>query len=159
MARILVLQEMEQNIINIREAMSERGHDLVFVRDQVKALELLQQQPFDLIISAVYLEQSDVFDFARAVRRQPDLHHLLPFVFYCCAISTFARSVRGGLRIAAASTGVDLYVAMEKFNPRLFAQQIEECLRKKQLEAGNFSGAAHLVFKYALPAADGDKVT
>jgi hypothetical protein len=35
---------------------------------------------------------------------------------------------------------------MEKFDPKSFAQQVEECLRKKQLEAGNFSGAAITAF-------------
>ena len=52
MARILVLQEMEQNA-------------------------------------------SDVFDFARAVKRHPELRDI-PLVFYYCAVSTFARPSSGG---------------------------------------------------------------
>jgi len=56
-----------------------------------------------------------------AVKHQPSLQHI-PLVFYCSANSTFARSVRGGLKIAAESVGVDLYITMEKFDGELFAE-------------------------------------
>ncbi len=65
MSRILVLQEMEQNIINIKEALLPRGHELVCVTHELKALELLEREPFDIIICAVYLQESDVFDFCQ----------------------------------------------------------------------------------------------
>ncbi len=143
MARILILQEMEQNIINIQEALLPHNHQLTFVRHELKALELLVHDHFDLIICAVYLEESDVFDFTKAVKNHPTLKHI-PFVFYCSAISTFARSVRGGLKIAAESLGVDLYVTMEKFDAVLLGQQINGCLRKAQFESGNSRTASNV---------------
>ena len=132
MTRILVLQEMEQNIINLKEALGAK-YELVFARHELKALELAQHEQFDLIICAVYLEQSDVFDFTRAVKSHPNSRDI-PLVFYCSAISTFARSVRNGLKIAADSMGVDLFVTMEVFDGPELERQIEECLIKKQYD-------------------------
>lgn len=63
MARILVLQEMEQNIVNIKKALVPRGHELIIVHRELEALQKLQTEKIDLIIAAVYLENSDVFDF------------------------------------------------------------------------------------------------
>lgn len=131
MARILVLQEMEQNISNLKEALLPRGHELVFVRHELKALQRLQHEHFDLIVCAVYLQESDVFDFTKALKHHPTLKNI-PLVFYCSAVSSFARSVRGGLKIAAETMGVDLYLTMEKFDPELMARQIETCLKNKQ---------------------------
>lgn len=132
MARILILQEMEQNIVNLKEALSPRGHELVVVNRELQALQTLQTQRIDMIISAVYLENSDVFDFLKAVKHH-EAWSQIPFVLYCSAISSFARSVRGGLKIAAESLGADLYVTMEKFDPILLAQQIEGCLDNNSL--------------------------
>lgn len=128
MARILVLQEMEQNIINIKKALLPRGHELIIVRRELEALQKLQTEKIDLIISAVYLENSDVFDFLKAVKHSQSSKRI-PFVMYCSAISSFARSVRGGLQIAAESLGVDLYVTMEQFDAKKLADQIEGCLK------------------------------
>ncbi|HEY9755206.1 MAG TPA: hypothetical protein V6C97_08595 [Oculatellaceae cyanobacterium] len=138
MARILILQEMEQNIINLKAALLPRGHELIFVRHELKALERLQHEQFDLIICAVYLQESDVFDFTKAVKHHPTLKHI-PLVFYCSAVSSFARSVRGGLKIAAETIGVDLYLTMEKFDPEMMATQIETCLKNKQEYAAHHS--------------------
>ena len=127
MARMLILQEMEQNIINLEEALIPRGHELIIVDRELQALQRLHSTKIDLIISAVYLESSDVFDFLKAVKNNREWNEI-PFVLYCSAISTFARSVRGGLKIAAESLGADLYITMEKFDPALLAKQVEECL-------------------------------
>ena len=52
MTRILVLQEMEQNIVNLKKALGAK-YELVSVRHELKALELSQGEHFDLIICAV----------------------------------------------------------------------------------------------------------
>jgi PleD family two-component response regulator len=127
MAKILILQEMEQNIVNLKQALVPRGHKLLVAKRELQALELLKHENVDLIVSAVYLEQSDVFDFLKAVKHNSHLANV-PVVFYCSAISTFARSVRNGLKIAAEACGVDLYITMETFNPEILAEQIEDCL-------------------------------
>ncbi|MDR3614210.1 MAG: hypothetical protein P4L53_11660 [Candidatus Obscuribacterales bacterium] len=130
MARILILQEMEQNIDNLKEALEPHGHKLFIKQRELAALDTLKHEPIDLIIAAVYLRESDVFDFLKAVKAQ-DSTHEIPFVFYCSAISTFAKSVRGGLKIAAKAMGADLYVTMEEFDAVELCRQIEECLFNK----------------------------
>lgn len=129
MARILVLQEMEKNISNLQEALEPHGHELFVMNRELQALNTLKHEQIDLIIAAVYLQESDVFDFLKAVKAQEKYKHI-PFVFYCSAVSTFARSVRGGLKIAAEHLGVDLYVTMEEFDADLLCEQIEDCLSK-----------------------------
>lgn len=130
MARILILQEMEKNIDNLKEALEPHGHTLFIKHRELEALETLKYEEVDLIIAAVYLRESDVFDFLKAVKAQEGTRNI-PFVFYCSAVSTFAKSVRGGLKIAARAMGADLYVTMEEFDADELCRQIEECLFNK----------------------------
>ena len=67
-----------------------------------------------------------MFEFVRKVKRSDAKK--VPIVFYCYKTSTFARSVRSALKIAARSTGVDFYITMESFIASEFAEQFEQCL-------------------------------
>lgn len=135
MANVLVLQELTQNVEHIKTALEPRGHRLTFVNEPEMAMRVLNgADKIDAIICAVYLEESDVFEFVRKVKRS-QIAKNVPVVFYCYKTSSFARSVRSALKIAAKSTGVDLYITMESFVAAEFAEQFEQFLNLKSVKS------------------------
>lgn len=121
--RILVLQEKQQNVLNIRRAVPDC--ELSIVDTVESAVALLTQEDFQLIISAVHLEfDGSVFDFLKMCKVQASL----PFIFYCSKSSTFARSVRDGLQIAARALGAEKYITMEEFDAQELRDEIVEFL-------------------------------
>lgn len=132
LARVLVLQEKEENIRNIADCLPDCKITNVDTVNQ--AYYALHRQNFNLIISAVHLEYDEsVFDFLEECKRHPKSKEI-PFVFYCARTSTFARSVRHGLEIAAAVLGADRYITMEKFDrQRLRSEILKVLFREKPM--------------------------
>ncbi len=111
---ILILQEKDENVANIRASLPECA--FVRVRTVDEAIPLLERQKFDLIISAVHLEyDGSVFDFLRYAKGNPKTLSV-PFLFYCSLSSRFARSVRDGLQIASRALGAEKYITMESYD-------------------------------------------
>ncbi len=111
---VLLLQEKDENVANIRASLPECF--FVRVRTVDEALPLLDKQKFDLIISAVHLEfDGSVFDFLKCAKSNPKTASV-PFLFYCSLSSRFARSVRDGLEIASLSLGAEKYITMERYD-------------------------------------------
>ena len=111
---VLILQEKDENVANIRASLPECA--FVRVRTVDEAIPLLEHHHFDLIISAVHLEfDGSVFDFLRFAKGNPKTSHI-PFVFYCSQSSRFARFVRDGLEIASRALGANRYITMEYYS-------------------------------------------
>lgn len=111
---VLLLQEKDENVANIRASLPECA--FVRVRTVDEAVPLLDSHVFDLIVSAVHLEfDGSVFDFLRFAKSNPKTADV-PFLFYCSLSSRFARSVRDGLEIASLSLGAEKYITMEKYD-------------------------------------------
>lgn len=114
MLKVLVLQEKAENVFNIREALP--GCEIQLFDHVNQAIQAIGRTDFDLIVSAVHLEHDgSVFDFLKTVKTNIRFHHI-PFVFYCSKSSTFARSVRHGLQIAACALGAEKYITMEHYD-------------------------------------------
>jgi len=114
LASVLALQEKDENLVNILDSLPDCETEIVCtVHD---ALAALDRKTFHLIISAVHLEHDgSVFDFLKSVRDNQFTKHT-PFVFYCSRTTSFARSVRHGLQIAARTLGADRYITMEYYD-------------------------------------------
>lgn len=128
---ISILQEKDENVANIRASLPECA--FVRVRTIEEAIPLLEHRYFDLIISAVHLEyDGSVFDFLKFAKGNPRSSSV-PFVFYCCQSSTFARSVRDGLQIAARALGADKYITMEHYDRDKLRDEFKEYLPLSEL--------------------------
>jgi CheY-like chemotaxis protein len=124
--RVLVLQEKPENIRNIQDALPDC--ETVVVDTVDKAEHLLSVGAYHLIVSAVHLEyDGSVFDFLKSAKQRPSTKGV-PFVFYCSQSSTFARSVRDGLQIAARALGAEKYITMELHNSEELRLQFLEFL-------------------------------
>lgn len=76
--RVLVVDDIEQNREGISDLLAGYGFDVQVARDGREALEVLQQQPFDLLISDQMMPEVDGWQLLQAVRgRWPDMPVLL----------------------------------------------------------------------------------
>lgn len=68
-ARVLALLEDDQNTSNVLVSLEAAGYDVVVCSTFASAIQSLQKDVFDLIISDVHLQNGgSVFDFLRWVK-------------------------------------------------------------------------------------------
>jgi CheY-like chemotaxis protein len=78
MAKILVAEDDEPIREFVRRALCYKGHEVVTVDDGSRALEALEMQPFDLLITDIVMPGLDGIALALKVsKEQPDLRILL----------------------------------------------------------------------------------
>jgi DNA-binding response OmpR family regulator len=68
--RILVVEDDVQLAKQVSSALTEAGHDPIFVRDGERALDKAKEAPFDLIVLDIILPGMDGFDVLRHLRSQ-----------------------------------------------------------------------------------------
>ncbi|WP_430396670.1 response regulator [Ferrovibrio sp.] len=69
MARILVVDDYADFRLLLRHMLEPEGHSVREASDGQAALALLQQEPFDLVITDVLMPQSDGIEVLNALRR------------------------------------------------------------------------------------------
>lgn len=125
MAKILVLQEIKKNSVRLHEALPE--HKIIDFEKACDAMNYLRSQSVDMIISAVHLEASNVFDFLQWVKGDP-AHRDLPFVFFCAEPTEVAKYVSGAITSAARVLGATKYIAQEEFDHTALTQEVNSIL-------------------------------
>jgi CheY-like chemotaxis protein len=112
MANILLFQESNELSI-VRQAL-EPVHCLTFTASESDALAILKQQHFDMIISAVYLERGNIFDFLRKVK-QDSIAAQTPFVCFAARRTRAARFLNHTLAISAVKFGAVAFLQLDDF--------------------------------------------
>ena len=79
--RILVVDDSSPHRRLLTALFGRAGHDVVTASDGVAALELLEQGPFDAVVSDVRMPKMDGFQLCRTIR-QDSRWGKLPFIFY-----------------------------------------------------------------------------
>src|SRR5687767_6006388 len=70
-ARVLVVDDDPMIRKVVRQMLGSRGYTTTEAADGVDALKLLDDEPFDLIITDVYMPRMDGLQFARALVDRP----------------------------------------------------------------------------------------
>lgn len=68
--RILLVDEQPMLIKLLQLELSVAGHDLTIVSHGVEALELLEKQPFDIMITEIYLPEMGGIELINAMMQQ-----------------------------------------------------------------------------------------
>jgi DNA-binding response OmpR family regulator len=141
MARILVVDD-DPDITKMAERiLTSGGHMVVTAEDALRALDWLNQMPFDLMISDANMPRYSGFDLINTIRNN------LKFKDMGIAMLTSLRERSDVAR--AVKVGVDDYI-VKPLDPMLLMQKIEALLQKRpaqkypEIRLGQPQGAATL---------------
>jgi CheY-like chemotaxis protein len=118
-ARILVVEDHENNLALVKYLLKEFGHVPVGMRDSKAGLEMALSEPFDLILIDILMPGMDGFEFARRIRSEAPQSHA-PLV----ALTALAMV---GDRDRILASGFDGYVS-KPIRPRSFVQEVDAFL-------------------------------
>jgi CheY-like chemotaxis protein len=127
MARIVVLQEIQANMKRVRRSLEPVGHLVIGFSSQPVAVSFLKNEKVDLIISAVHLDEGNVFDFLKWSRSYPT-NQSTPFVFFCAEPNQYGKHVFGAVKSAGELLGVSKYILMETFDTIQFRCEVAKLL-------------------------------
>lgn len=125
MAKILVVQEIRKNSVRLHDALPE--HEILDFDRATEAMNYLRSSAVDMIISAVHLDESNVFDFLQWVKGDPN-HRDVPFVFFCAEPTEVARYVSAAIISAARVLGATKYITMKEFDRDALRKQVNSIL-------------------------------
>jgi two-component system chemotaxis sensor kinase CheA len=112
--RVLVVDDSITTRALIKSIVEEGGHDVTAARDGVEAFRLLQEQPFDLVVSDVQMPNMDGFALTEQIRRTPKLARL-PVVL--------VTSLEGDSdRLRGLEAGANAYLGKSAFDHRVLLE-------------------------------------
>lgn len=118
-AKILYIEDNEQNFYLVSFILTQRGHEVSWARDGRAGLDAALGHRFDLILLDIQLPVMDGYAVARALRARAELRRT-PIV----ALTSYAMA---GDREKALGAGCSGYLE-KPINPKTFASQIEDAL-------------------------------
>ena len=127
-AKILIIEDNEQNLYLATFLLQKNGHEIVQARSGPEGIELAARVRPDLIMLDIQLPGMDGYDVARELRRNPDLIDV-PIV----AVTSYAM-VGDRERILAA--GCNAYIE-KPINPETFRSEIETALKIRRAGGGD----------------------
>jgi PleD family two-component response regulator len=139
MARILILQEEPSPFSALRNSL-ERDHKVIIVSTVEKAMEMLNSQCIDLIISKVHLAKGSMFDFLNRVKHDEHLRDI-PFICFCGKLSQQASMLDPTLAKVGLMIGAEKYISLQQYcshdscDFEALKRAIEGCLQEKRAGA------------------------
>jgi CheY-like chemotaxis protein len=118
-ARILYIEDNEQNFYLVNFILKARGHEVLWARDGQAGIEASGRERLDLILLDIQLPIVDGYAVAMALRSRPELD-AIPIV----ALTSYAMP---GDREKALRLGCDGYIE-KPLNPTTFTGQVEGVL-------------------------------
>ncbi|MDY0004552.1 MAG: response regulator [Polyangia bacterium] len=115
-ARILYIEDNEQNFYLVSFILRSRGHEVLRAKDGKEGVDEAMKGRFDIILLDIQLPVMDGYAVARALRQSPALQRT-PIV----ALTSYAMA---GDREKALGAGCSGYLE-KPINPSTFASQIE----------------------------------
>ena len=119
MARILVVEDQEDNRQILRDLLASVGHDMVEAHDGQAALAAVAEQKPDLILMDIQLPLMDGYEATRRIKAMPE-YKSIPII----VVTSYALSGDEG---KARAAGCDAYVT-KPYSPRALLAKIREYL-------------------------------
>lgn len=118
-ARILVVEDTEDNRQIMRDLMASAGYDLIEAEDGELGVALAVSEQPDLIVMDIQLPVMDGHEAIRCIRAHPFTAHI-PII----VVTSYALT---GAEAEAIAAGCDAYVS-KPFSPRSLLARIDEFL-------------------------------
>jgi PAS domain S-box-containing protein len=122
--RILSVDDKSENIYLMESLLCGYGYEVISAHNGIEALQKLEEQPFDLIISDILMPKMDGFQLCREVKKNDKLKQI-PFVFYT---ATYTDKKDEDL---ALSLGASRFI-IKPTEPEKFMQIITEVISDKE---------------------------
>jgi CheY-like chemotaxis protein len=127
-AKILTLLEDPNNLQQVSECLEQSGHCVLKASRYDTAVEILEQEHVDLIVSDVHLQNGgDIFDLLVRLSVGP-LFQKVPFVCFSFQPSRLAEYLANDVQTAARLLGAASYISMRTFDAEKFTFQIDQVL-------------------------------
>ncbi|RJO67377.1 MAG: response regulator [Myxococcales bacterium] len=68
MAKVLIVDDERGMRVTLAEFLTDEGHDVAAVDDALKAIQLVAEQPFDVVVTDIIMPYFDGVDLLQAVR-------------------------------------------------------------------------------------------
>ncbi|HTO94600.1 MAG TPA: response regulator, partial [Bacteroidota bacterium] len=78
--RILAVEDEPEYLEMLQEVMQSIGHNIVIALNGVEALDMLEKQKIDVVVSDVKMPTMNGIEFHRRLRELPE-HRNTPFIF------------------------------------------------------------------------------
>ncbi len=120
--KILSVDDKADNLYLLESMLKGLGYEVSSARNGIEALEKLEHEPFDLIISDILMPRMDGFELCHQVKQNPELQHI-PFIFYT------ATYTEKGDQALGLSLGAARFI-LKPIDPDEFAGIIKEVLEE-----------------------------
>ena len=122
--RVLVVDDNEVNRDLLARRVRRQGHTVAIAEDGVEALELLEKQPFDLVLLDIMMPRMNGYQVLEHLKNDPNLRHIPVIVI--SAVDDINSVVE------CIELGAEDYLP-KPFNAVLLTARISNCLEKKRL--------------------------
>ncbi|MBI3929195.1 MAG: diguanylate cyclase [Armatimonadetes bacterium] len=125
-SRVLIVDEAHENRLLVGQWVRCAGHEVVLADGGQRALKLLSDENFDLILLDFRMQRMDGFDVLRRIRINPALTQIPVVVSGVDELEVIIRCIEGG---------AEDYLTWPVAPPLLLAR-VHACLEKKRLRDG-----------------------
>lgn len=123
-AAVLVVDDIEANRDLLGRRLQRQGHTVTLAQDGLQALELIQAQPFDLVLLDIMMPRMNGYQVLEHLKADPALRYIP--VIMISAVDDLDSVVK------CIELGAEDYLT-KPFNPVLLKARINACLEKKRL--------------------------
>jgi adenylate cyclase len=124
LAAVLVVDDIEANRDLLGRRLQRQGHTVTLAQDGLQALELIQAQPFDLVLLDIMMPKMNGYQVLEHLKADPALRYIP--VIMISAVDDLDSVVK------CIELGAEDYLT-KPFNPVLLKARINACLEKKRL--------------------------
>jgi class 3 adenylate cyclase len=121
---ILVVDDNRMNRLKLSRGLEQQGHTLALAENGQQALEMIQAQPFDLMLLDIVMPEMDGYQVLEHMKRDSALRDIPVIVI--SALDEMESVVK------CIKMGAEDYLP-KPFDPVLLKARIEACLEKKRL--------------------------
>jgi PAS domain S-box-containing protein len=122
--KILAVDDNEENLYLMEVMLKGRGYEVALSRNGAEALEKLNGDSFDLIISDILMPKMDGYSLCREVKKDENLKNI-PFIFYTATYTSKADER------FALGLGADKFIIKPE-EPEVFLKIISEIILKAE---------------------------